>query len=107
MAAQQHADNKAGGNEENSQDEEPKIKYNNDIPHIRKYRQLERVNLGFDSPRLKQAMDDLGVTPDELEKKERVDFEKKGVDPDVVDLRFKHFQGRLIDTLNRVSQQRR
>ena len=52
-------------------------------------------------------MDDLGVTREELEKKERADFEKKGVDPDVVDVLFKHFQGRLIDTLNRVIQQRR
>lgn len=45
------------------------VKYNNDIPHIRKLRQLERVNLNFDSPRLKEAMDDLGVTVEELQKK--------------------------------------
>lgn len=83
------------------------VKYNNDIPHIRKLRQLERVNLNFDSPRLKEAMDDLGVTVEELQKKERSHFEKKGVDPEVVDLRFKHYQGRLIDTLNRVGAQRR
>lgn len=35
------------------EDEEPKIKYNNDIRDIRSLRQLERVNLDFDSPRLK------------------------------------------------------
>lgn len=35
------------------------------------------------------------------------EFEKKGLDPDVVELRFKHYQNRLIDTLNRVIEQRR
>ena len=39
--------------------------------------------------------------------RERSEFEKKGVDPDVIDLRFKHYQNRLIDTLNRVIEQRR
>ena len=34
-------------------DGKPKIKYNNDIRDIRNVRQLERVNLDFDSPRLK------------------------------------------------------
>jgi len=47
------------------EDEEPKIKYNNDIRDIRSLRQLEKVNLDFDSPRLKKAMDDLGVSLDE------------------------------------------
>lgn len=45
--------------------EEPKIKYNNDIRDIRNIRQLEKVMLDFDSPRLKQAMDDLGVSVQE------------------------------------------
>lgn len=34
--------------------------------------------------------------------RERSEFEKKGVESDVIDLRFKHYQNRLIDTLNRV-----
>jgi len=54
-------------------------------------KQLEKVNLDFESPRLKKAMDDYGITQAECEKKERFEFEKKGVDPDVVDLRFKHY----------------
>lgn len=33
--------------------EEEKIKYNNDIGDIRTMRQLEKVNLDFESPRLK------------------------------------------------------
>ena len=44
------------------EDEKPKIKLNNDIRDIRSLRQLERVNLDFDSPRHKEAMDDLGVS---------------------------------------------
>ena len=44
------------------EDEKPKIKYNNDILDIRSLRQLERVNLDFESPRMKQAMDNLGVS---------------------------------------------
>ena len=39
--------------------------------------------------------------------REMNEFEKKGLDPDVVELRFKHYQNRLIDTLNRVIEQRR
>ena len=52
-------------------------------------------------------MDDLGVSIDECEKKQRTFFEKHGVDKDVVDLRYKHYQGRLIDTFNRILEQRR
>lgn len=32
--------------------------------------------------------------------RERSEFEKKGIDPAVVELRYKHYQGRLIETLN-------
>lgn len=46
-----------------------KPKYNNDIRWLRTAAQLEKVNLNFDSPRLKQAMDDLGVSPSECKKK--------------------------------------
>lgn len=87
--------------------EEPKIKLNNNIRDIRSVKQLEKVNLDFESPRLKKAMDDYGITQAECEKKERFEFEKKGVDPDVVDLRFKHYQGRLIDTINQIIERRR
>jgi hypothetical protein len=44
-------------------------KKNNDIRDIRSLRQLDKVNLDFDSPRLRQAMDDLGVNFDECQKK--------------------------------------
>mgnify|MGYP000158454455 CR=1 FL=1 len=55
--------------EEPAVGEEPAIKYNNNIKDIRSLRQLARVNLDFESPRLKKAMDDLGVTLEECEKK--------------------------------------
>ena len=41
----------------------------NDIREIRSIRQLARVNLDHDSPRIKEAMDKLGISPEELEKK--------------------------------------
>ena len=40
-------------------------------------------------------------------KRERADFEKRGLDEDVINLRFKHYQARLIDTINRVLEERR
>ena len=39
--------------------------------------------------------------------RERNEFERKGVDEDVLNLRFKHYQNRLIDTLNRILDERR
>ena len=52
------------------EDEKPKgpVK-KNDIREIRTLRQLGRVNLDLDSPRMKEAMDTLGVSAEELEKK--------------------------------------
>ena len=40
-------------------------------------------------------------------RRERSEFEKKGIDEDVINLRFKHYQNRLIDILNRVLDERR
>lgn len=52
--------------------EQPKEKVKkpaNDIKDIRSVKQLDRVNLDFNSPRLLQAMEDLGVSMDEMQKK--------------------------------------
>ena len=35
------------------------------------------------------------------------EFFEKGIDKEVAELRFKHFQQRLIDTINRVLDERR
>ena len=50
--------------------EEPKgpVK-KNDIREIRTLRQLSRVNLDLDSPRMKKAMEVCGVSPEDLDKK--------------------------------------
>ena len=37
----------------------------------------------------------------------REEFARRGLDPDVIDLRYKHYQARLIDTMNRIIEQRR
>ena len=41
----------------------------NDIRDIRKISQLAKVNLDLDSPRMKLALENLGVGIDELERK--------------------------------------
>lgn len=38
----------------------------NDIREIRSIKMLERIELDFESPRLRKAMDDMGVTYEEL-----------------------------------------
>lgn len=68
---------------------------------------MEKVNLDFDSPRLKEAMNNLGISIDECQNKEKSDFEKRGVDQDIIDLRFKHYKNRLIETLNMVLNERK
>jgi len=45
------------------------IQTNNNIKEIRSLKHLAKVNLDFDSPRLKQAMDDLGISLDECQHK--------------------------------------
>lgn len=52
-------------------------------------------------------MDALGVSKSECQKKEKSEFDKKGLAQDVIDLRYKHYQARLIDTINRIIEQRR
>lgn len=39
--------------------------------------------------------------------RKREDFYQKNLDEDIAELRFKHFQSRLIDTINRVLDERR
>ncbi len=38
----------------------------------------------------------------ESNSRKREDFEGKGLDEDLIDLRYKHFRSRLIDTINSV-----
>jgi hypothetical protein len=39
--------------------------------------------------------------------RDKSEFEKKGLHPDVIELKYKHYQGRLMDTINRIIEQRR
>ena len=39
--------------------------------------------------------------------REREEFEKRGLDEDLINLRFEHYQARLIDTINQVLEERR
>ncbi|CDW79915.1 UNKNOWN [Stylonychia lemnae] len=87
-------------------DKQPVI-IKNDIREIRTIKQLYKVDLDFESPRMKKAMFNLGVSQEECIKKEREDFVKRGLDEDVINLRFKHHQYSLIDTLNRILEERR
>ena len=41
----------------------------NEIKEIRNYKQLDKIDLNFDSPRLKQALYNLGVSKEECIKK--------------------------------------
>jgi len=56
---------------------------------------------------MKLALENLGVGIDELERKDKSEFEKKQLDDDVINLRYKHYQARLIDTINRALEERR
>ena len=51
------------------EDKRDKVKFNNNIREIRTIGQLDKVNLDFESPRLKQAMDDLGISISECRRK--------------------------------------
>jgi hypothetical protein len=82
-------------------------KPSNDIKDLRSLKQINKLKLDYDSPRLQKACFNLGVTVEELKMQDRATFEEKGVAKDVVDLRYKHFKSRLLDTVNRVLQQRR
>ena len=44
-------------------------KKNNNIREIRTIRQLAKVNLDLDSPRIRGAMDNLGISTEEMLKK--------------------------------------
>lgn len=74
-------------------------------------RQLDRIELDMDSPRLRLACHNLGISPKECLKKRREEFYyspgKIALDEDVVELRFKHFRARQMDTINRVLEERK
>jgi hypothetical protein len=63
----------------------------NDIRDIRTIKVLEKVDLNFESPRMKKAMTVLGISLEECKKKDRSEFAERGTDDNVISLRHKHF----------------
>ena len=49
--------------------EEKKVIIRNDVREIRNVKQLAKIDFDFDSPRMRQAMENLGVSKDECQKK--------------------------------------
>jgi hypothetical protein len=59
-----------------------------------------------DSPTFRHAMVNLGISKDELRKKTIEDFSDAIQDKDVVQVRFKHYQERLLALVNNLLQER-
>ena len=78
----------------------------NDIRSIKHPKTLDRLFLDFESPRMKEAMSNLGVTFKEMRVKGKKEFEKKGVEKDLAELRYNHYRERLLDLYNRVLEER-
>ncbi len=72
--------------------EPPAVKKpNNDrIREIKSLKHLEKLTWDIDSPRLVLAALNMGINPKDLVRKNKADFETKGADEDVVNLRYKH-----------------
>jgi|Transcript_23268 hypothetical protein len=56
---------------------------------------------------MREAMTISGVEPGDLEIKDLTEFAKPGIDKDVANLRFKHYQDRLIDLINEMLYERK
>ena len=71
-------------------------KTQNDIKPLKSLKQLETLQLDLNSPRLQKALKNLGLT--------KANLKPKSVDvtDDLSELRFKHFQNKLLDTVNKV-----
>ena len=68
----------------------------NDIKPLKNLKQLENVHLDLNSPRICRAMGNLGLTKENLKP---TDIE---VVDDITQLRYEHFQNRLMDTINKI-----
>ena len=87
---------------------------NNDIRALTRPKQIRLVKLDLDSPRMIQAMKNIGLTRDDLDTKKRPEdfmysskvagqpMSPNEYDENVVDLRFRHYQQRLMDRINKV-----
>eukprot|EP00347_Sterkiella_histriomuscorum_P015532 403356677 len=79
----------------------------NDLQVIKSIKQLETTELDLYSPRFQKACVSLGIPLRDCVKKRKENFADKGLADDIVELRFKHFQNRQIDLLNRILDERK
>mmetsp|Transcript_16657 Transcript_16657/g.15954 ORF Transcript_16657/g.15954 Transcript_16657/m.15954 type:complete len:100 (+) Transcript_16657:89-388(+) len=91
---------------EEEEEKKPK-RPKNDIKDIKSLRQLERVKLDLESPRFVSACYNLGISIEECKKISKEQFFERGLDESIANLRYKHFCGRLIDTINSILEERR
>ena len=91
---------------EDKKEEKKKEKSKNDIPILQNIQQAEKVELDPESPRLKQAMENLHLTKEDLYKKTNFRL-SSDEGQDVIELRKKHFFGRYIDVINQLLVERR
>jgi uncharacterized coiled-coil protein SlyX len=88
----------------------------NDIKPLTNAKQIRMVNLDLESPRMKKALERLGLVREDLNNMKRMDdfafdFDKNGdrlpVENKIVDLRFRHYQRKMMERINRVVAERR
>lgn len=84
-----------------------KRNHRNDVRPLKHVKQLEKLDLDLDSPRLKLAIKNLGVSPAELKLRTKEFFlQKPQDDEDVVKIRYKHHQNGLLALVNRLLDER-
>mmetsp|Transcript_20464 Transcript_20464/g.20195 ORF Transcript_20464/g.20195 Transcript_20464/m.20195 type:complete len:114 (+) Transcript_20464:15-356(+) len=76
----------------------------NDIKILKTTKQLDTIQLDLESPRMKEAMSNLGFTKENLKMGASKKPEKE--DDDVSKLRYEHFQNRLLTTINKIIAER-
>lgn len=88
----------------------------NDIKPLTYAKQIRMVNLDLESPRMKKALERLGLVREDLNNMKRMDdfafdFDKNGdrlpVENKIVDLRFRHYQRKIMERINRLVAERR
>ena len=88
----------------------------NNIKPLTRPNKVRNVNLDLDSPRMVKAMGTLGLVKADLNNSKRLDdfafdFTKNGdrlpVEGKVIELRFKHYQQKMMERINRVLDVRR
>ncbi len=88
----------------------------NDIKPLTYAKRIRMVNLDLESPRMKKALERLGLVREDLNNMKRMDdfafdFDKNGdrlpVENKIVDLRFRHYQRKMMERINRVVAERR